>query len=268
MADLPSADEIRDREHMAWQGAAPIYADYVAPFTAYSGQLGLHQELGPLNSGEELLDVGSGTGDIAIQLADLGTNVTGIDFAAEMVSIANDRYPKINFVEADVEQLPFANDSFDRAVANYTAHHFARPDVAFAEIRRVLKPGSILSIIHPIQTEQPSWGSFQLSLNEAVPAEPMMGGPLINCDDPKEYLSFLSEAGFSNVKAEKRTKPIKLENLDIIIKAGWAVGMMDQQSESVQEQVLAGISKRAEPYRTENGYYDFPDRVIIASGSA
>jgi len=268
MADLPNADEIRDREHMAWQGAAPIYADYVAPFTAYSGQIGLHQEMGPLSAQQELLDVGCGTGDMAIQLADLGVNVTGIDFAADMISISKGRCPDIKFLEADVEQLPFEDDSFDRAIANYTAHHFARPDAAFAEIRRVLKPGSILSIIHPIQTEQPSWGSFQLSLNEAVPAEPMMGGPLVNCDDPNEYLNFLAEAGFSNVKAEKRTKPIKLDTLDIIVKAGWAVGMMDQHPKVIQDQVLAGISKRAEPYKTDRGCYDFPDRVIIASGCA
>ncbi len=268
MSAEPTADEVQAHEHEAWQGAASLYSDYIAPFTAYSGQLDLHDEMVSIEKSQSILDVGSGTGDIAIQLQERGANVTGIDFAAEMVTVANERYPAIEFLEADVEKLPFEDGSFDRAIANYTAHHFARPKQAFSEIRRVLNPGGYLTIVHPVQTEQPSWGSFALSLAEALPGDPPIGGPLLMTDDPSAYVDFLASAGFAEPKCEKRTKLTKMETLDPIIKGGWAVGMLDKQPEPIQQQVLNGIVERAAPYRGEDGTYSFPDKVLIASATA
>ena len=268
MTQEPSADQIRAHELEAWRGAAELYSDYIAPFTAFSGQIDLHQELAPIEGGQSVLDIGSGTGDLAVQLHQLGADVTGIDFAGEMVEIASKRHPEIRFLEADVEDLPFDDGSFDRAVANYTAHHFARPAKAFGEIRRVLKPGGTLTIVHPIQMQQPSWGSFALSLAEAVPSEPPIGGPLLMAEDPSQYLAFLKESGFSSPNCEQRTKPIVMDSLDPIMRGGWAVGMMDQQPAHVQEQVREGIARRAEPYLTESGSYNFPDQVLVASAQA
>ncbi len=268
MSKNVSVDDVRKHEHEAWQGAAPLYSDFIAPFTAHSGQIDLHHEMSPIEKGQLVLDVGSGTGDVAIQLDRAGANVTGIDFAAEMVEVAKQRHPHINFIEADVESLPFENDAFDRAIANYTAHHFADPESAFGEIRRVLKPGGKLTIIHPIQTEQPSWGAFAMSLAEAVPGDPPIGGPLLMEDDPASYVDFLSAAGFAEANSEKRTKPITMDTLEPIIRGGWAVGMMDKQPQAIQDQVLAGIEERTRPFRLENGSYLFPDQVLIAHAIA
>ncbi|QLC20873.1 methyltransferase domain-containing protein [Parasphingopyxis sp. CP4] len=268
MTEQSNADQIRAHEHEAWQGAAPLYSDYIAPFTAFSGQIALHDEMAPIGAGQKILDVGSGTGDIAVQLRDRGAQVTGIDFAAEMVAIATERHQDIEFLEADVEELPFEDDSFDRAIVNYTAHHFARPEKAFAELRRCLKSGAPLTIVHPIQTEQPSWGSFALSLAEAVPSDPPIGGPLLMTDDPQAYVTFLAAAGFHAPHGEKRTKQTTMDTLDPIIKGGWAVGMLDQQTDAVQQQVLDGINDRAAPYRIEDGSYAFPDNVLIAHATA
>ena len=264
----PTADQVREHEHQAWQGAAPLYSDFIAPFTAFSGQIELHHEMAPVDAGQSVLDIGSGTGDIAIQLKERGAKVTGIDFSKEMVAVAKARYPEIEFLEADVEKLPFPDKSFDRAVANYTAHHFAEPKKAFSEIRRVLKPGGALTIVHPVQTEQPSWGSFAMSLAEALPGDPPIGGPLLMTDNPQSYIDFLSSAGFSAPECEKRTKPTRMDSLDPIIRGGWAVGMLDDQPEAVQKQVLDGISKRAAPYEQSSGGFLFPDQVLIAKATA
>lgn len=263
-----NAEQVRAHEHEAWQGAASLYSDFIAPFTAYSGQIELHHEMSPIEKGQAILDVGSGTGDVAIQLDQMGAKVTGIDFAAEMVVVAKGRHPQIEFIEADVENLPFDDGSFDRAIANYTAHHFANPEKAFAEIKRVLKPGGKLTIIHPIQSEQPSWGSFAMSLAAAVPSDPPIGGPLLMENDPASYIDFLSAAGFTEASCEKRTKSIEMDTLDPIIRGGWAVGMMDKQPEAVQNQVLEGIHERTRPFMLEDGSYSFPDQVLIADAKA
>ena len=50
-----------------------------------------------------------------------------------------------------MEQLPFDAEAFDAALVNIAIHHFARPEVACAEIRRVLKPGGRFVFASPIQ---------------------------------------------------------------------------------------------------------------------
>ena len=50
-----------------------------------------------------------------------------------------------------MEQLPFDTETFDAALVNFAIHHFARPEVACAEIRRVRKPGGRFVFASPIQ---------------------------------------------------------------------------------------------------------------------
>src|SRR3989344_2313550 len=72
-----------------------------------------------LPPGGTILDVGSGRGLIAKNLAEMGFNVTGIDFEGNIVTKANEEAnnwgleDKLKFVEADVFRLPFLDNSFD-----------------------------------------------------------------------------------------------------------------------------------------------------------
>ncbi len=98
-----------------------------------------------IKAGERVLDVGCGTGVVAVTAARAGAHVTGLDLtpvllerARENVSIAE---VEAEFIEGDAEHLPFADGSFD-VVLSQLGHMFApRPDVALAEMLRVLKPG-------------------------------------------------------------------------------------------------------------------------------
>ena len=82
------------------------------------------------------------------------SNVIGIDMSAEITSQANTRAAQYSlnlaeYINCDVRQLPFANDSFDLIVSDSTLDHFSRKTeivTALSELRRVLKPGGTLII--------------------------------------------------------------------------------------------------------------------------
>ncbi|MGE0723428.1 MAG: class I SAM-dependent methyltransferase [Alphaproteobacteria bacterium] len=99
-----------------------------------------------IGSGESVLDVGTGTGVVAITAARTGASVTGLDLTPVLLDVARDNArlagaDAVEWLEGDAEKLPFPDGRFDVVVSQF-GHMFApRPDVAVAEMRRVLKPG-------------------------------------------------------------------------------------------------------------------------------
>jgi len=102
-----------------------------------------------IRSGQAVLDVACGTGVVAVTAAQRGALVTGADLTPTLLERARENSEivkvKIDWQEADVEALPFANDQFDVVLSQF-GHMFApRPDVAIAEMLRVLKPGGTIA---------------------------------------------------------------------------------------------------------------------------
>jgi len=102
-----------------------------------------------VKAGQRVLDVGSGTGVVAITAARVGAKVTGSDLTPELLAQAKESAAiagvDIAWKEADVEQLPFADGEFDVVLSQF-GHMFApRPDVATSEMLRVLKPGGTIA---------------------------------------------------------------------------------------------------------------------------
>jgi SAM-dependent methyltransferase len=95
--------------------------------------------------GERVLDVGCGTGVVAVTAARLGAKVTGLDLTPALLERARENASiaglDIEFIEGDAEALPFPDASFDVVLSQF-GHIFApRPAVAVREMLRVLKPG-------------------------------------------------------------------------------------------------------------------------------
>ena len=88
-----------------------------------------------------VVDVGSGPGDLLAELLRLApaARVVGVEPSADMRAIAAQR--GITSVDGRAEALPFDDRSVDLVVSSLSAHHWDDPAAAFAEIRRVLRPG-------------------------------------------------------------------------------------------------------------------------------
>lgn len=102
-----------------------------------------------LATGMNVLDVACGTGVVAITAARSGAIVTALDLTPELLDRAKENarlaQVRIEWHEGDVEHLPFADGHFD-AVLSQFGHMFApRPEVAIAEMLRVLKPGGTIA---------------------------------------------------------------------------------------------------------------------------
>jgi len=95
---------------------------------------------------ERILDVAAGTGTSSAALAKTGAIVVAVDFSPGMISEGRKRHPKIEFVEADAEKLPFGDDEFDAVTISFGLRNVEHPKVALAEMYRVLKPGGRLVV--------------------------------------------------------------------------------------------------------------------------
>ncbi|MEQ9461662.1 MAG: ubiquinone/menaquinone biosynthesis methyltransferase [Phycisphaeraceae bacterium] len=105
-----------------------------------------------VKAGDEVLDVATGTGDVALAFARRGCRVVGVDFTAELLRIAQGKRVGKGFVEpvyvaGDATRLPMADGAFDVVSIAFGIRNVDRPEVALAEFYRVLRPGGRLVIL-------------------------------------------------------------------------------------------------------------------------
>ena len=111
-------------------------------------------QLGRLDPGERVLDLGSGAGTdslVAAQMVGEEGAVTGIDMTPEMLAKARNAAAamgvgNVTFTEGEAERLPFADASFDVVVSNGVIDLIPDKDAVFAELYRVLVPGGRMQI--------------------------------------------------------------------------------------------------------------------------
>ncbi|MFQ5509856.1 MAG: class I SAM-dependent methyltransferase [Leptospirillia bacterium] len=137
---IPGIDTIKTKMKATWMDG-----DYVS-FARFMEKGALEiLENWAIAPGEELLDVACGTGQIAIPAARNGVEVTGVDIAANMIEHAQGRARieglEAEFLEADAEDLPFPDASFDVVTSLIGAMFAPRPELVASEFARVCRPG-------------------------------------------------------------------------------------------------------------------------------
>lgn len=149
------------------------------------------------NKKGKVLDIGTGTGFMAIMLAELGHTVSGVDIADDMLELGRKKMTEkglnIDFMHCDGENLKYEGNTFDVIVNCRVLWTLLEPQKAFIEWKRVLKTGGIvLSFMRLAEntTENKNWcygEEFEKNLKLKFATE-------------EEYIHEFKKAGFNNVK--------------------------------------------------------------------
>ena len=136
-------------------------------------------EVGP---GAKVLDVATGTGDLAIEAASRGAEVIGTDFSEGMLERARVKAPGIRFEQGDALGLTYADDTFDAATVGFGARNFADLEQGLREMTRVVRPGGKVVVLEITTPQKPPLSTFfSLWFDRVVPLVGRVAG------DPDAY---------------------------------------------------------------------------------
>lgn len=174
--NIDPIEEFKSKQRETW--AMGNFGDMAVFTTPVAGHLVRYSSA---TGGQAVLDVGTGTGVVAITARRMGASVTGLDLTPALLAQARESaavagHDDIVWHEGDAEALPFPDACFDVVLSQF-GHMFApRPEVAVSEMLRVLKPGGIIAFA--------TWPGEQLigrlfSLNaKYVPPPPGVASPV------------------------------------------------------------------------------------------
>lgn len=113
--------------------------------------------LSGLGAGARVADLGCGSGVFTELLRRRGYSAVGIDISPKLVAVGRAKYPGLELLEGDAENLPFAAGSLDGVLLSGLVHHFPDPRRLAAEVSRVLKPGGRFVAFDPNRTNPFMW---------------------------------------------------------------------------------------------------------------
>ena len=217
----------------------------------------------------------SGPGYVAAAAAERGASVTGVDVAKEaMVSLARGLNPGIEFLQADVHELPFDDASFDAVVANFLILHLGRPDAAAAEFARVLRTGGRLALTAWDLPERARFlGVFLDAVAEAgaTPPEDIPTGPdFFRFSIDEELDALLREQGLDDrsvttVAFTDSGRQPTSSGTACSVDGPDLGALIQRQSEEVQQRIRAAFDRLVEPYRRGDGL-ELPVSAKLAAG--
>jgi demethylmenaquinone methyltransferase / 2-methoxy-6-polyprenyl-1,4-benzoquinol methylase len=139
-------------------------------------------DLATLAPGDEALDVATGTGDLAVELATRGARVTASDFSEEMLARARAKQPAITWEWANAQDLPYDSGRFAAATVGFGARNFSDLALGVSEMARVVRPGGKVVILEITTPQKPPLSTFfSIWFDRMVPAIGRLAG------DPDAY---------------------------------------------------------------------------------
>jgi SAM-dependent methyltransferase len=153
-----------------WSARTDDWAEIQEGVTRAAFEAGL-DALG-VGAGTRLLDVGCGAGLVLRLAADRGADVSGLDASEAMIAHAQRRVPGAPIVQGEIQDLPFADDSFDVVTGFNAFQYAARPAEALEEAVRVLVPGGRVLMLTWGLPEQCEAAPYLAALKPFMPPPP------------------------------------------------------------------------------------------------
>ena len=271
-APMIDAERFREFEREAHDRIADSYHSFFVPITEHAAETLL--DAGSVRPAMRVLDVASGSGVVASHAAARGAVATGVDISSRMVALATELHPACTFREADVEHLPFSDQSFDAVVCAFGVGHFPRPDVAVAECARVLvSTGTLALAWWDVPARNRLHGMLLEAVQEAgakAPAELPAGPPMFRYSDDEAFSALLASARLEQVRVTQHAFTYHVANASLL----WdgAMGSLARtsallrgQTTGVQRRIRSTFDRLVAAHSTSQGV-SLPIAFKIAAG--
>jgi SAM-dependent methyltransferase len=255
-------DAFTEFEHQGWERVADKYdstwatstRQFIPPLLEAAGVSGKMS----------ILDVGCGPGYVSAAATERGVNAIGLDFSEEMIGIAKEKFPQVEFRQGDAQNLPFANRTFDRVVANFALLHLADPERAMSEAARVLKAGGRFAFTTWAKISE---NPFVKLVDDAIQAHANLdvglppGPPFYLFENEEGFRGALEHAGFDGRSMTFRVHKIEWQLpsaqfvFDAELNAGVrTAGLLVRQTPQALQKIQTAIEQSVKPYAKGDGF--------------
>ena len=262
-----------DNSGVSWSAHQKRFASMLAPFRDRLIAAAAVQ------AGEQVLDIGCGSGDTAAAFARLAGRgcVTGIDVSEPLLAQARvgTEGLDVELILADASRHDFGHSRFDLLVSKFGVMFFADPGAAFARLGATLHEGGRMAVIawRSTRENEAAWLPFEAArdlLLPLPPADPEAPGPF-SFGDRDRVMRILTQGGFRDIAIEPFDAPLAFglgegaqAQLDDAVDMSFHLGplrrLLAGQDDSVRAQACDRVRKRFSDRLT-------PDGVILAGAA-
>jgi SAM-dependent methyltransferase len=218
----------------------------------------------PIGAGDRVLEVGCGVGSFLAMIADRGAELHGIDASEPLLELARRRVPSADLRVADMEALPFPDDTFD-LVAGFNTFFFANDMVAaLREARRVARPGAPVVIQVYGRHDRCELEAMKSIMRPFLPPRPADAPPDPDLSVPGALEDIASRAGLTPERAIDTTWALTYPDAAtlgraMLAPAGLALLVGPEREEEVRALIVEGLS----PFRQPDGSYRISNEFRI-----
>ncbi len=220
-----------------------------------------------IESAETLLDVGCGTGFFCDLAFKKGADVTGLDASEQFNEHAKQRNPSINFIVGEMEELPFADNTFNIVSGFNSFQYAANIKNAFSEAKRVLKDkGKFVVIIWGNKVDCET-ATYMEALGSLLPPPPPGSAGPFNLSENRLLEKTIEETGFRIIDNTDVTSIWDYSTTDIALKGLLSSGPIAKVIDICGfEKVYETVAVAIQPYIQQNGHvvYNNKFRVVIS----
>lgn len=225
-----------------------------------------------LKPGMRLLDTACGPGHVAAAAAALEADAQGIDYASDMITAAQSRFPGLPVAVGDAEALSFTDATFDAVCCNMGLFHMGEPDQAMREAARVLRPGGKFAFSQwcapaasPLYNHLFAVLSTEADLGRADPAPDAFA-----LSDPEAATARMAAAGLTDIQTRTLNTTLIATGDDFFaffMRFGVRVPLIvAAQDAEVQARIKTRINADMAPYRTATGF-EVPMPSLLYTGT-
>jgi SAM-dependent methyltransferase len=238
-----------------WGARADDWAQYQEPLSAPLFERVL--DVAGVGPRTQYLDLGTASGIAASFAARRGARVSGLDASTELIEIARGRVPEGDFRVGEIEDLPYADGTFDVVTGFNSFQYATQPVEAIREAARVTKPGGIVvAAVWGREQDCEAVAILRALASQLPPPPPGAPGPFaLSADGALEAL--LREAGIEPFATEDVPTPWSYDSRETAVRAhlssGPAARAIEHSGErSVREAIAAVIA----PFALPDGGYE------------